>query len=88
MDSKLTAFETELIRHIAALQARCDALEAVVEVIAINHGSTREKYQAVLETARERALQFRLERIEDQNPAAAAKIDDRPLPIVLESGFL
>jgi hypothetical protein len=84
---QLTDFETKLIRLLAQMQARYDALEYVVELIAINHGSTREKFQASLQKARAKALQNRLERMEDVDSLQAALIDDRPLPMNLDPGL-
>ena len=66
-----------LISHIVSLQARCDALNAMVEVLAsrekIPLAQFREKMKEIYVTS----YQKRLEPIEDSDPAAAAKIDQR-----------
>ena len=67
----------EWVSHIVALQARCDALEAVIVLLAKHHGVKSENAYALLETIRATSHQKRLETIEDRSPSMAAKIDRR-----------
>jgi hypothetical protein len=66
-----------LVAHIVALQARCDAMEALFFLMAKQLGAKREAVDAFLETIRATAHQKRLETIEDRSPSMAAKLDRR-----------
>jgi hypothetical protein len=82
-----------LVSQIVALQARVDGLQALVEILALNAGSDRQKVKATLKTVTESSHQVRLDRIEDLSPTAAALIDQREdideldLDLIDELGF-
>jgi hypothetical protein len=66
-----------LTSHIVSLQARCDALSIAVHLLAVKLGLPRSSVQRLLKTGYDTSLQKRLERIEDQSPLWASKIDQR-----------
>lgn len=76
-DRDLEEIINALLGQLLALQARCDALETLVQILAVKQGSRRENVQAVMEKVRATYLQKRLARIEDRDPATAAQIDWR-----------
>jgi hypothetical protein len=66
-----------LVAQIVALQARVDGLTSLVEILALQAGSDREKFRKALKTVTDSAHQTRLARLEDQSPRAAAMVDRR-----------
>ena len=66
-----------VISQNIGLQARIDALNAMVEVLASRSGVNLQVFRATSEKIRAASYQKRLERIEDQSPEASAKIDQR-----------
>jgi hypothetical protein len=66
-----------LVFHIINLQARIDAVTAIVASLAIGHGSTHDKFYSALKTVIDASVQKRLEQMEGQNPGEAALIDLR-----------
>ena len=88
MGAKLTDFELGLTRKVMALQARCDALDAVVEVMALKLGSTRQKFLEGRKRVCAAALQKRLETVEAVDPSAACSIDDRTDSVPLDMNIL
>ena len=66
-----------LTSHIVSLQARCDALSIAVHLLAVKLGFPLSAVQRLLGTAYDTAHQKRLERIEDQSPLWASKVDQR-----------
>jgi hypothetical protein len=67
-----------LTRHIVQVQARCDALTSMVQIMAMAQGKDRMKVQVALDTLTATSFQKRLEKIEDQSPLWAARLDTRP----------
>lgn len=66
-----------LLSHIVSLQARFDALNAMVEVLASKQKIPLDVFRAKMKEIYSVCHQKRLEPIEDVDPAAAAKIDQR-----------
>jgi hypothetical protein len=64
-------------RHIVQLQARCDALAALVLVLGKQLGAEPEKLREALGTVQATAYHKRLETLEDQSPTSAARLDQR-----------
>ncbi len=75
--AELTDFEAGLLRLIVSLQARCDALEMMAQVLGrrlqLGDGDVR----AMLERLRDTAHQKRLESIESSHAHLASLLDDR-----------
>jgi len=71
-------FEKEATKHIIALQARIDALDAVVCGLAIRAGSNYDKFYDGLKIVTETMKQKRLEMLESKLPREAA---DLSLPV-------
>ena len=76
-DENAAKEKAALVFHIINLQARIDALTAIVEILAVGHGSNHDKFYSALQTVIDASVQKRLERIERQSPAEAALIDLR-----------
>lgn len=70
--------ELSLYTTILHLQARVDSLTSIVEVLALNAGSSREEFQDGRRTFFAAFLQKRLDHLEDQNPGLSALLDTRP----------
>ena len=66
-----------LISQIVSLQARLDALNAIVEVMAERHKWPLDLMRQKQHEIYAACLQKRLEQIEDVDPEAAAQIDQR-----------
>ena len=66
-----------LISHILSLQARLDALNAMVEVMASRQKLPLSLFRSTMKQIYDTCLQKRLEPIEDVDQAAAAKLDPR-----------
>lgn len=67
----MTATE-HLISQILHLQARCDALDGLVQMLMLKQGVDAETLHKTLRAVRATAFQKRLEALEDSNPALAA----------------
>lgn len=63
--------------HNIRLQARVDALTALVTLLARNAGAAPEAVNKTLRNVEAAALQKRLEAVENQSPELAAEIDPR-----------
>lgn len=86
--NNLSDSEAALVSHIINLQARIDALTAIVELLALNNGSTREKFRHGLKTVIDASIQKRLEKLEAQSPRAAALVDLRKEMPEIDQKFL
>jgi hypothetical protein len=86
--NNLSDSEAALVSHIINLQARIDALTAVVELLALNNGSTRDKFRHGLQTVIDASIQKRLEKLEAQSPRAAALVDLRKEMPEIDQKFL
>ncbi len=67
-----------LLAKAMRLEARCDALEIAVGVLAKKAGLPEEKLLKYVAQVTELSFQKRLERAEGVNPEIAAEIDYRP----------
>lgn len=72
---KLAAATTS---HILNLQARCDALEAMVTVLGMHLGAERKDIRDQMEIIYATAHHKRLESVEDVDPEIAAKLPNQP----------
>lgn len=77
-----------LIFQIINLQARIDALDALVQILAVGHGSNTEQFQAAHKKTVDAFVQKRLEKLENQSPAEAASIDLRKEAPDIDQSFL
>ncbi len=72
----------ELVKAVVAktmrLEARCDALEIAVGLLAKKTGLSEEELLKYVDQLTELSFQKRLERAEGINPELAAEIDYRP----------
>ena len=66
-----------LISHIVSLQARLDALNAMVEVMASHQKMPLSLFRSSMKKIYDTCLQKRLEPIEEIDQAGAAKLDPR-----------
>ena len=73
IDEVIDALSTRVLE----LHARCDALSALVLLLAQKQGAKPEEVQKTLEKVRATSLQKRLEGIEKGHPGWAATLDDR-----------
>ena len=64
--------------HILKLQARCDALEAMVLALGMHLGAERKDIRDQLETACATYHHKRLEALEDLDPEVAANLPNQP----------
>lgn len=77
-DQPVSAKDVEmLISHIVSLQARVDALNAMVEVLASREKIPLELFRSTTKKIYDTCLQKRLEPIEEIDQGAAAKLDPR-----------
>jgi chaperonin GroEL (HSP60 family) len=63
--------------NILQLKAECMALRAIVRMLAMNAGSDGKAVSDALEKLSAAGVQFQLEKIEEENPAMAALLDER-----------
>lgn len=74
--------------QILTLQARCDALAAVVRMLAGRLGADTAKFPEGLEIIVETCRQLRLEKVEDRSPTLAARLDQRGPFVQLDPDLL
>lgn len=70
--------ELALYTTILHLQARLDSLTSILEILALNAGSSREEFRDGRRTIYAASLQKRLDQLEDQDPGLATLLDTRP----------
>jgi hypothetical protein len=73
IDENFSAILSQMVR----LQSRVDALTAIMELLALRCGSTRDQFRSAVKSLTDACIQKRLEKIEDRAPRMAAKIDQR-----------
>jgi hypothetical protein len=71
------AIQTVLARTLMA-EARCDALQATVALLADMNGLNAAQVMQAIDRAAKIAFQKRLEQVEQLDPSLAAKLDPRP----------
>ena len=76
-DSISKAIQSILGRTLMA-EARCDALQATVALLATKQGLDSDRVMAAIDQAAKGAFQKRLEEVEKIDPALAAELDPRP----------
>ncbi len=69
--------QTVLARTLMA-EARCDALQATVALLADMNGLNAAQVMQAIDRAAKIAFQKRLEQVEQLDPSLAAKLDPRP----------
>jgi len=74
--------------NILVACSKIDALTAMVELVYLKHGSTREEFRGTLKKTSEAILQKYLEKIGDQFPRGAAEIDLREKMPEIDQKFL
>jgi hypothetical protein len=77
MGDNLSEAEKNHHRDLLIINAKVDALTAMVEILYLNRGSTREKFRSTLKTTRDAMIQKYLEKIQEKFPRLAAEIDWR-----------
>ena len=82
-DSQFLKVIEDLTAKCIRLEARCDALDTALCVLAIRHGIPRERIEAAIDKATALHHQKRLERIESLDPGLAASLDRRAIGDVL-----
>ena len=70
-----------LLSKAMRLEARCDALEIALGVVSTQAGIPHEQIHKVIDDMTALCFQKRLERAENADPAIAAELDSRPLPL-------
>jgi hypothetical protein len=83
IDKAVTSMASAILR----LQARCDALEAVLRVLARKPGLEDQHVQKLIRDLTEAAHQQLLERVESLSPDLAVELDRRA-PLDLPEDFL
>jgi hypothetical protein len=67
-----------LLRRSIEMQARNDALEAMVLTLAAKNGIPEAKAKAAMAQVEKASLQHRLEQVEQSDSSLAAELDRRP----------
>lgn len=77
MSEDIDAFAKATTKHIIALQARVDALTAMVTLLATHLGADASGVRASLRGVEAASTQKRFEELEQLSPRLAADLDDR-----------
>lgn len=76
-DEAVLKLAKEISLSMMQLQARCDALEAAIVLLAEKSGSKREEVRQLITAAEKEALQQRMIRVEDKfGPGFSANLDN------------